>query len=94
MGTGLFGLAQAFMAQMRMMREATWDELVGIQQYWWILWCCFGDFNIVRFPSEHRGEIRLTLAMEKFSEFVDDLNLVDLPLEGGSYTWSSGSDLI
>ena len=34
------------------------------------------------------------LAMEKFSKFVDDLNLVDLPLEGGSYTWSSGSDLI
>ena len=30
--------------------------------------------------------------MEKFSEFVKDLNLVDLPLEGGSFTWSSGSD--
>ena len=30
--------------------------------------------------------------MEKFSEFVEDHNLVDLPLEGGSFTWSSGSD--
>ncbi|XP_075665339.1 uncharacterized protein LOC142635002 [Castanea sativa] len=30
--------------------------------------------------------------MEKFSEFVEDLNLVDLPLEGGSFTWSSGFD--
>ena len=29
--------------------------------------------------------------MEKFSEFIDDLNLIDLPLEGGSYTWSSGT---
>ena len=73
-------------------RGHIWDELVGIQQYWQIPWCCFGDFNIVRFPSERRGETRLTLAMEKFSKFVDDLNLVDLPLEGGSYTWSSGSD--
>ncbi|KAL4653850.1 hypothetical protein ACB092_01G335600 [Castanea dentata] len=72
-------------------RGHMWDELV-IQQYWRIPWCCFGDFNIVRFPSERRGETRLTLAMEKFSEFVEDLNLVDLPLEGGSYTWSSGSD--
>ena len=69
-----------------------WDELVGIQQYWRLPWCYFGDFNIVRFPSEHRGETRLTLAMEKFSEFIEDLNLVDLPLEGGRYTWSSGTD--
>ena len=30
--------------------------------------------------------------METFFEFVEDLNLVDLPLEGGSFTWSSGSD--
>ncbi|XP_065628779.1 uncharacterized protein LOC136067191 [Quercus suber] len=30
--------------------------------------------------------------MELFSEFIEDLNLIDLPLEGGSFTWSSGSD--
>ena len=29
--------------------------------------------------------------MEKFSKFIEDLNLIDLPLEGGSYTWSSGT---
>ena len=73
-------------------RGHMWDELVGIQQYWRIPWCCFEEFNIVCFPSEHRGETRLTLAMEKFSEFIEDLNLIDLPLEDGSYTWSSGTD--
>ena len=30
--------------------------------------------------------------MEKFSEFIENLNLIDLPLEGGRYTWSSGTD--
>ena len=30
--------------------------------------------------------------MEKFSDFIEDLNLIDLPLEGGSYTWSSGTE--
>ena len=34
----------------------------------------------------------MTLAMEKFSGFIEDLNLIDLPLEGGSYTWSSGTN--
>ena len=73
-------------------RGLMWDELVGIQQYWNVPWCCIGDFNIVRFPSERLGNSRLTPAMELFLEFIEDLNLIDLPLEGGSYTWSSGSD--
>ena len=30
--------------------------------------------------------------MERFSEFIEDLNLIDLPLEEGSYNWSSGTD--
>ena len=30
--------------------------------------------------------------MEKFSDFIEDLNLIDLPLEGGRYTWSSGTE--
>ena len=28
--------------------------------------------------------------MEKFYEFIEDLNLIDLPLERGRFTWSSG----
>ena len=69
-----------------------WDELIGIQQYWDVPWCYIRDFNIIRLPSEWLGGLRLTLAMETFFEFIEELNLIDLPLEGGSYTWSSGSD--
>ncbi|XP_065623458.1 uncharacterized protein LOC136064919 [Quercus suber] len=73
-------------------RGLMWDELVGVQQCWNVPWCCIGDFNIVRFPSERSGNSCLTPAMDLFSEFIEDLNLIDLPLEGGRYTWSSGSD--
>ena len=73
-------------------RGLMWDELVGVQHYWNVPWCCIGDFTIVRFLSERLGYSRLTPAMELFSEFIGDLNLIDLPLEGGRYTWSSGSD--
>ncbi|KAK8621804.1 hypothetical protein V6N13_081237 [Hibiscus sabdariffa] len=30
--------------------------------------------------------------MLSFSEFIDDLSLVDLPLQGGSFTWSNFRD--
>ena len=63
-----------------------WDELVGILHYWNVPWCYMGNFNTVRFPSEQMDVSRLTLAMEKFFEFIGDFNLIDLPLEGGSYT--------
>ena len=72
------------------LRGDMWDELVGIQQYWNVPWCCYGDFNVVRFLSERRGGSWLSQAMEKFSDFIEELNLIDLPLDGGSYTWSSG----
>ena len=65
---------------------------MGIQQLWEVPWCYIGDFNIVCFPSERLGGSRLTPATENFSEFIEELSLLDLPLEGGSYTWSSSSD--
>ena len=73
-------------------RGLMWDKLVGVQKYWNVPWCCIGDFNIVRFPSERLGNSHLTPAMELFLKFIEDLNLIDFPLEGGSYTWSRGSD--
>ena len=74
------------------LRGQLWDELIGIQQLWEVPWCFIGDFNMVRFPSERLGGSCLTLAMECFSEFIKELSLINLPLEGGSYTWSSGSN--
>ena len=46
-------------------------------------------FNVVRFPSERSGDSRMRQAMREFLEFIFDLNLVDIPLMGGAFTWSN-----
>ncbi|GMJ04145.1 hypothetical protein HRI_004083700 [Hibiscus trionum] len=48
-----------------------------------------GDFNIVRRPEEKLGALVQHRAMGDFPDFIEDLGLVDLPLNGGSFTWSS-----
>ncbi|XVF65903.1 hypothetical protein PTKIN_Ptkin09bG0288100 [Pterospermum kingtungense] len=54
-----------------------------------IPWCLGGDFNVVRTPEEKRGESVNTRALYDFSNFIEGLGLVDLPLLGGVFTWSS-----
>jgi hypothetical protein len=68
-------------------RAGLWDELRDVRLQWPILWCVFGDFNVVRYPSEQRGCSRISPSMVEFSNFIESQYLVDLPLMGGSYMW-------
>ncbi|KAL6332090.1 hypothetical protein AAG906_020771 [Vitis piasezkii] len=49
-----------------------------------------GDFNVIRFLGERNSISRLSSAMRRFSEIIEDLELRDLPLQGGSFTWRGG----
>jgi hypothetical protein len=73
-------------------RRSLWDELVGMMTWWNLPVCIGGDFNVVRFPTERSSGGRLTWAMEDFSNFISENMLVDLPLMGGEFTWSSNRD--
>ncbi|KAG6663824.1 hypothetical protein CIPAW_02G049700 [Carya illinoinensis] len=85
----LWAFAGVYGANLDKDRSLLWDELVGIHNWWDLPWCIGGDFNVVRFPSDASGSRRLQPAMEAFSECIFDLNLVDLPLAGGTATWSN-----
>ena len=83
-GTGLYGPTH------KEFHPDFWSEVKGFRQRWAQPWCVFGDFNVIRFPNERLGCSRLSATMIDFSDFIEDLSLVDLPLHGGRYTWCNG----
>ena len=53
---------------------------------WPMAWCLVGDFNIIKYPRERLGYESFSPAMFTFSDFIENNSLVDLPLEGASFT--------
>ncbi|XP_034674249.1 uncharacterized protein LOC117905435 [Vitis riparia] len=76
----------------KMERNALWEEFGAIRGLWEDPWCIGGDFNITLFPRERSRQRRISAAMRKFAETVNDLGLVDLPLQGGECTWKGGQN--
>nr|CAN77770.1 hypothetical protein VITISV_044337 [Vitis vinifera] len=50
----------------------------------------WGDFNITLFQRERSRQGRITSTMWRFAQIIDELGLVDLPLQGEVFTWSGG----
>ncbi|KAL5726418.1 hypothetical protein ACHQM5_009463 [Ranunculus cassubicifolius] len=71
-------------------RWELWKELEEVRGFWDGPWCIGGDFNAVRREGERRGEVGWSKEMEEFSEFVENNELVDLPMIGRKYTWARG----
>ncbi|RVW46812.1 hypothetical protein CK203_075677 [Vitis vinifera] len=84
------GFSRVYGPTLKEEREVCWVELGVVRGLWGGPWCVIGDFNVVRFPEENSRRGRLTYSMRKFLEIIEDLELRDLPLHGGSFTWKGG----
>ena len=62
---------------------------MGLYGWWNLPWCVGGDFNAICFPFERLGAENFTQGVYSFSDFISINGLMDIPLEGGSYTWSN-----
>ena len=80
--TGLYG------PNLNKRNRKMWEKLTGLISWWEVPWCLGSDFNIIRFPSERLGAATCTRAMYGFYDFISLHGLMDIPMEGGLYTWS------
>ncbi|GJT49390.1 RNA-directed DNA polymerase, eukaryota [Tanacetum coccineum] len=72
-------------------RRALWDYIGHLIDQWDGEYVVLGDFNEVRYDHERFGSIFNELGANAFNQFISSANLVDLPLEGYSYTWAHKS---
>ena len=64
-------------------RDCMWEKLGAIRGLWDDLWCLGGNFNVILSQRERSRQGRLTGAMRSFAQTVDELEFLDLPLQGG-----------
>ena len=74
------------------LNENLWEELGSMRGLWLGPWCIGGDFNVTISPSESNKGGIVTLAMRRFAKVMNDLGVRDMPLQGGPFTWSGGSN--
>ncbi|RVX13086.1 hypothetical protein CK203_018042 [Vitis vinifera] len=80
-------------------------ELVDMQKGLFSISCTFkscedgfymdvyrGDFNAILRPEECSRGGSLNSIMRRFAEVIEDLELKDLPMVGGPFTWTGGAD--
>ncbi len=70
-------------------KEEFCTELANLRQVCKGPWVVCGDFNLTRAPSERSGGRCNGRLMSMFSDLLDCLELIDLPLGNQSFTWSN-----
>jgi hypothetical protein len=72
-------------------KRRLWEDLLGVKTSLGDgKWCILGDFNSVVSGNERRGvnlDHSLTSEMGEFAQFVEGMELVDLPILGRNFTW-------
>ena len=70
-------------------RSDFWEELGALYGLCDTRWCVAGDFNTPMYPSEKSSNTRSNASMRSFDQVIKDMELIDLPLGNGHYTWSN-----
>ncbi|XP_025607609.1 uncharacterized protein [Arachis hypogaea] len=83
-GCALYG------AHVRNEKLVMWEELSYIVGLCQVPVCLMGDFNVILRLEERKDPTSLPASAEDFKDWVQDLQLVDLPLSDRKFTWFRG----
>ncbi len=70
-------------------KEDFCTELVNLKSTCGGLWVVCDDFNLTRDPSEKRGRCWSGRLMSMFTDLLNRLELIDLPMGNQNFTWSN-----
>ncbi|GKC37165.1 RNA-directed DNA polymerase, eukaryota [Tanacetum coccineum] len=73
-------------------RRLLWEYIGSLIEQWEGECVILGDFNEVRTEQERYGTVFNALGANIFNHFIASANLVDLPLEGYSFTWAKSKN--
>lgn len=65
------------------------DEIASGRSLFNLPRCVGGNFNVLQRMSERNNCSRILASMQRFSSWIENMELVDLPLGGASFTWSN-----
>lgn len=74
-------------------RRRIWDLISGLWASFPDPWCLGGDLNEVRCTEERQGNSSRDRGMNDLNNFIDIMELTDMPLLGRSFTWSNSQEL-
>nr|XP_025628421.1 uncharacterized protein LOC112721586 [Arachis hypogaea] len=74
----------------RVAKRVVWEELSYIAGLCKIPFCFMGDFNEILQIEDRKGLQSLPGSAEEFKSWVQDMQLVDLPLTDRKFTWFRG----
>nr|XP_009603407.1 exodeoxyribonuclease-like [Nicotiana tomentosiformis] len=84
---GIHSISGVYGPHTNLEREEIWHELGAVRGLSDEQWVIGGDFSVCRFESERHNYVRRSRAMRGFTDVIQDLCLVDLPLQGAYFTW-------
>ncbi|XP_028083295.1 uncharacterized protein LOC114284558 [Camellia sinensis] len=73
-------------------RALLWDTIINIRTSFQKPWCMGGDYNEIRNIEDRRGCVRRDRGMLEFNNFIDQLELVEVPMLGSRFTWCNSME--
>ncbi|GMJ09856.1 hypothetical protein HRI_004654800 [Hibiscus trionum] len=87
-----YGFLNIYGSSVESEKASFFTELKSFMENYQVTWVLGGDFNAYLSAEEKIGISVNRISIEVFKSFIQELQLADLPLLGGTFTWSNNRE--